>query len=309
MTFTLTILGSSSALPSVGKYPSAHVLNAHEQFYLIDAGEGVQVQLKRYGINSLKLRAIFISHLHGDHLFGLFGLISTMGLLGREMHLDIYGPAPLDKILTEHMAFFDQSLPYSIAIHTVPTNKTEKIYENKVMEVYTIPLKHRIPAAGYLFKEKIPALNIKKEMIALHGLSLRDIVAIKRGESITTDAGQRLNPDTLAYLPYSPRSIAYCSDTAYSKKVVEAVKGVDLLYHEATFLNSEAKTAKKTGHSTAAQAATVAKEAGVGKLVMGHFSLRYNGENGLFLKEAKEIFENSLIAVEGQAHTIVAQKP
>ena len=305
--FRLTVLGSSSALPTVNKYPSCHLLDVHEQFYLIDAGEGAQMQLKRYGVNPMKINHIFISHLHGDHVYGLFGLLSTMGLLGRERALEIYGPAPLREMLEAHHRFFDRHLPYERVIHEIDPQKTECIYENKVMTVETIPLKHSVPAVGYLFREKRPELNIKPFAIERYDLSIAQRVAAKRGEDITLADGERVPNEKITYLPYRPRSFAYCCDTAFRPAIAEQAEGVNLLYHEATFLEQEAALAKKCGHSTARQAAEIAKLAGAEKLILGHYSTRYKGELELFLSEAKAVFENCTLAKEGESYSVDAE--
>ena len=299
MTFKLITLGSGSALPTIDKYPAAHVLNIHEQFYLIDAGEGVQVQLRRYGISPLRIDCVFISHLHGDHVYGLFGLISTMGLLGRKKCLNIYAPAPMQEIVSGYLRYFGEGLTYSVIVHTVGFGGEEPIYSDRVAEVYAIPLSHGIPSFGFLFRERMPERNVIKERIAEYRLSLADIVGAKKGKDVVLPDGTVLKNETLTYLPYLPRSFAYCSDTAYSPTVVRRVKGVDLLYHEATFLDRDRHIAEKTGHSTAFQAAHAALSAGAGRLVIGHFSFRYQGEDRLFFDEASAVFENTVLAREG----------
>lgn len=302
--FRFTVLGTNSAQPSTRRHPSAHILTVHERVYLIDAGESVQAQIKRAGYNAHKIDHIFISHIHGDHFYGLFGLISTLGLLKREKELHIYAPAPIEDIIANHIRFFEAGLPYNIKCHTINHKAKELIYENNVMEVYTIPLKHRIACSGYLFKEKVPALNIKKDKIEQYNLSLAQIASVKRGEDIILPTGIVINNDELSYLPYTPRSFAYCSDTAFAQKVIDTIKGVDLLYHEATFLKTEAKLAKKTGHCTAYDAGRVASEAGVDKLLMGHFSHRYDSNDELFEIEAREVFPNSFSAKELNSYII-----
>ena len=308
MTFRLTILGSSSALPTAGNYPSAHVLNIREQFFLIDAGEGVQMQLLRNGISLHKINHIFISHLHGDHLYGLWGVISSMGLLGRERVLTIYAPAPFGEILYNHRKYFDRNLPYKIVWREVNTKESEVLMETDVFRVSTIPLKHSVPSAGYLFAEKEPGLNVRREAVAKYGLGIADSVRAKNGEDIILENGDVIMNETITYKPYVPRSFAYCCDTAYSEKVVEAVKGVDLLYHEATFLDEDRELAKCTLHSTAGQAGKVAKKANVKKLIIGHFSVRYKGENERFLTEAKEEFENTFTAEPGKSFDVPLEK-
>lgn len=298
MTFKLTILGSSSALPTVTKYPSAHVLNVHEQFYLIDCGEGVQRQLKKYGINALKINHIFISHLHGDHVYGLFPLISTMGLLGRERALEIFAPAPISEIIQNHLNFFDNWLPYKIVCHEIDTKTPNVIFENKVLEVEVIPLKHSVPTAGFLFREKTPSKNISKFAIEKYSLSLSEITKAKNGEDLLR-GDLTISNSEITYNAYTPRTFAYCCDTGYCERIIEQIKGADLLLHEATYLKIDAKPAKKRKHSTTVDAASIASQSQVKQLVIGHFSTRYNCGTEEFLKEAKEIFENTSLAKEG----------
>lgn len=303
MTFKVTILGSSAALPIRGKHHSAHALNVHEQFYLVDCGEGTQTRMMECGINPLKLNAVFISHLHGDHLYGLFPLVSTMSLLGRKTPLDIFAPAPLGELLSCMDNLLGDGPVFEVRFHAVDTREHAMVYENKVMEVWTVPLRHRVPAAGYLFREKQPALNVRKEKIDYYGLDISQIVAVKRGEDITLEGGRVVPNDQLAYVPYVPRAYAYCSDTMPSGKVAGLVAGADLLYHEATFAAADKQLAKQTGHSTTVQAADVAQKAGVGRLLIGHFSGRYK-ETSTLVDEARTVFPNSEEAVEGRCYEI-----
>lgn len=307
MTFEVTILGSGSAAPSVHRHHTAHALNVHEQFFLIDCGEGTQERMRQYGISPMKLNAVFISHLHGDHVFGLPGLISTLNHLGRKTPLHIFGPMPIGEILRFHLEHFEQNLGYEIVVHELNARENVLVYENKVLEVTTIPLRHRVPSCGYLFREKTPGLNVDKNAIEKYGLSLKQIVALKNGEDITLDDGRLLPNAEAAYIPYAPRSYAYCSDTLYSGKVVSLVHGVDLLYHEATFLDKDKALAKETGHATALQAAKAALLSEAKQLVIGHFSSRYKDEN-LLLEEARTLFPDTALAQEGGTIPIPARK-
>ncbi len=303
MGFSITILGNSSAKPTPHAHPSSQVVNLNEQYYLVDAGEGVQQQLIRRGINPLRLRAVFISHLHGDHCFGLFPLIATLGLEGKRTPLDIYAPAPMGEILEYHRRYFWDDLPYEVKWHEVRTTEHAIIMQNNTLEVWSIPLRHRVPTAGYLFKEKQPGLNVDKFKIEKYGLSIAQIVAAKRGEDITLEDGEVINNEELTYIPYQARSYAYLSDTAYSAKAAERVHGVDLLYHETTYSTSEAMFAKGRGHSTTVEAAKVAVKAEAKRLIIGHFSSRYKSHETL-VEECRTIFPNSDIAAEGMTFNI-----
>ncbi|MBP3432457.1 MAG: ribonuclease Z [Alistipes sp.] len=302
MAFSVTILGNASAKPTPTHHPSAQVVNLNEQYYLVDAGEGVQQQLIRRGINPLRLRAVFISHLHGDHCFGIFPLISTLGLYGKRTPLDIYAPAPFGEILDCHLRYFDKELPYDVVWHEVDTTKHQIVMENSTLEVWSVPLRHRVPTSGYLFKEKQPGLNVEKYKIEKYGLSIAEIVAAKRGEDIVRNGEVIANGD-ITYIPYKARSYAYLSDTNYSARAAERVHGVDLLYHEATYSAELGSTAKERGHSTTADAAKVATKAEAKRLIIGHFSSRYK-EHEKLLEECREIFENSYLASEGETFYI-----
>ena len=303
MTFKVTILGSSAAMPTVDKHHSAQILNVSEQFYLIDCGEGTQNRLMKLGINPLKISCIFISHLHGDHIYGLFPLISTMSLMGRRTKLKIFAPRPFDEILENHKRYFDIGTGFELEYCEVRTREHSLIFENKVMEVYSLPLRHSTPCSGFLFKEKTPAINIRKYIIDRFQLGISQIVALKRGEDIVTEDGEVVSCERATYIPYDPRSYAYCADTQYSAKVAGLVEGVDLLFHESTFAESDKGLAKKTGHSTAKQAAKVALASGAKRLLLGHFSARYS-DVSLLVSEAREVFEDSFEAKEGSVFEI-----
>ena len=303
MGFSVTILGNSSAKPTPHAHPSSQVVNLNEQYYLVDAGEGVQRQLIRRGINPLRLRAVFISHLHGDHCFGLFPLIATLGLEGKRTPLDIYAPAPMGDILEYHRRYFWDDLPYEVKWHEVRTTEHAIIMQNNTLEVWSIPLRHRVPTAGFLFKEKQPGLNVDKFKIEKYGLSIAQVVAAKRGEDITLESGEVIHNEELTYIPYQARSYAYLSDTSYSAKAAERVHGVDLLYHETTYSIREAKFAKGHGHSTTEEAAKAALKAEAKRLIIGHFSSRYK-EHDTLCAECREIFPNTDIAAEGMTFNI-----
>lgn len=307
MTFSVTILGSNSALPTSERHPTAQILNVSERFFLIDCGEGTQMQLRKYRVKFSKIHHIFISHLHGDHVFGLIGLISSLGLLGRKKDLHIYSHPDLEKLLTPHLKYFCKDLPYQIVFNPIDAKKQEVIYEDKKVIVSTIPLKHRIATSGFLFVEKQDLPNIRKECIQRFDLSIAEIVKIKNGSDLKLESGKIVFNEELIIPAALPRSYAYCSDTKYSPNLASMVKGVSVLYHESTFLNSDKEIAKKTTHSTAVEAAKVAKEAGVKKLVLGHFSSRYKQLES-FIEEAKTVFEDTILGIEGTVLDITEDK-
>lgn len=303
MSIAVTILGNSSAKPSASGHPSAQVVNVNEQYFLVDAGEGVQRQMARCGISALKLRAVFISHLHGDHLYGLFPLLSTLGLYGRRTPLRIYAPRPFGEMLEAFLRLCESDLPYTPEWVEVDTTKHQIIFENDTTEVWSLPLRHRIPTAGYLFRQKEPALNVKRYAIERYGLTVQQIVQAKRGEDVELESGEVLPNEVLTYRPYGVLSYAYCSDTNYSARLAGMVAGVDMLYHEATYAADMRRIAKERGHATTADAAKVAKMADAGRLLIGHFSSRYK-DLSLLLNEAREIFPSTDIAREGETFVI-----
>ena len=307
MSFKVTILGSASARPTPNRHPSAQVVNIHEQYYLVDAGEGVQQQLIRHGINPLKINAVFISHLHGDHVYGLFPLISTLGLYGKVTPLKVYAPAPFGEMLEAHLRLFDQQLPYSVEWVEVDTTRHALLFENRTIEVWSVPLRHRVPCSGYLFREKEPGLNVEKFKITKYGLSIAQIAAAKRGEDVTLESGEVIPNRELTYRPYAPRAFAYLSDTNYTGKAVSLGPGVDLMYHEATYAAAEQRLAKERGHATTADAAKAATRAEAGRLIIGHYSARYKQLDEL-LEEARAGFPESYLAIEGETFTIEKQR-
>ena len=307
MSFSLTVLGSSSALPTSKRNPTAHVINIHEHFFLIDCGEGTQMQMHKFNINRSKINHIFISHLHGDHIFGLFGLFSTYNLLNRKNDLNIYAHPEMIHTINYYKENFGLNLTYNIIIHTFKAKKSSLIFENKHLTVETIPLKHRIPTVGFLFREKEKPKNISKEVIKQYNISIKDIVKIKQGADFITDSGEIIKNEILTLPPYKRRSFAYCSDTVYTENILPIISGVNLLYLETTFLDRDQKLAKLTYHMTAVQAATLASKANAERLLIGHFSARYKDES-LLLKEARSIFRNTDIAEDGSTYTITSER-
>ncbi len=297
MNFTLNILGTASALPTTNRYPSAHVLDVRGRLFLIDCGEGVQIQMRRMGISYLKIEAICISHIHGDHLFGLFGLLSTMGMLGRTAKLRIFAPKSFAPILKFYISYFGDGMKFDIDFQPLSMKSPEVIYETKSIEILAFPLNHRIETFGYVIREKPPMFNVHKDAIERYGLSLAEIGTLTRGEDVLRNTGVISNSEA-AYLPYVPRSYAYCSDTAPFPELAQWVKGVDLLYHESTFPVSMSDMAAATFHSTTLQAAECAREAGAARLVVGHYSSRFSNV-APFLDEIRQVFDNAVLAKEG----------
>ena len=292
--FSVTILGSSSAQPTETRFPTSQVVNLNDRLYLIDCGEGTQIQLRKFGFKAGKINHIFISHLHGDHCFGLMGLISTFGMLNRTAELHIHAQADLEKIMLPQLAFFCTGLSFDVIFHTLHPRKHELIYEDRSVQVFSIPLKHRVPCCGFLFEEKPRDRHIIRDMIDFYQIPTWRILKIKQGEDFTTQDGEIIPNDQLTTPSELPKRFAYCSDTAYSEKIIPIIQGVDCLYHEATFMEDELLRSKQTEHSTARQAGEIALKANVKKLIIGHYSARYNNQNEL-LKEAQAVFENTVL--------------
>lgn len=299
----LTILGSSSALPTSERYPSAHVLDAHERLFLIDCGEGTQMQLRKNRVRFGKINHIFISHLHGDHIFGIYGLLSSFSLMGRKVPLHLYAPENYQQILRSHLNDFDINLSFEIDFIPLKGNDPFLILDDKYLTVNAFPLQHRIPAFGFLFKEKLSDRNIVKEKIAEFKIPTVRIPAIKKGEDFITPDGSVIPNCELTLPPPEPLSYAYCSDTSYFKRLASFVKGVTLLYHEATFDKSLSKLAEITGHSTTLDAAKTALKADAGSLIIGHFSSRYKSVSFL-VEESREIFPQTYAAIDGKSYEV-----
>lgn len=301
--FEVNILGCGSALPTTRHFSSSQVVNIREKLFMIDCGEGAQLQLRRSKLKFTRLNHIFISHLHGDHVFGLMGLISTFGLLGRTAKLHIYAHKEFEKLLQPQLDFFCRGMAYEVEFHAIDPSKAEVIYDDRSVSVITIPLKHRIPSCGFLFQEKKTPNHIIRDMIDFYKIPVFELNRIKNGEDFVTPEGQVVPNHRLTTPSANPRSYAYCSDTLYDPSILPQIKGVDLLFHEATFMHTDVARAKETYHTTALQAAQLAHEAEVKRLIIGHFSARYEDEN-LLLHESQSIFSNTILAKENLKITI-----
>ena len=295
--FELHILGCGSALPTTRHFATSQVGNLRDKLFMIDCGEGAQMQLRKSRLKFSRLNHIFISHLHGDHCFGLMGLISTFGLLGRTAELHIHSPKGLEELLTPMLNFFCHTLAYKVIFHEFDTRQTSVVYEDRSMTVTTIPLQHRIPCCGFLFAEKARPNHIIRDMVDFYKVPVYELNRIKNGSDYVTPEGEVIANTRLTRPSDPPRKYAYCSDTIFRPEIVKQLSGVDLLFHEATFAESELARAKETYHTTAAQAARIALEAGVRQLVIGHFSARYEDES-ILLKEASAVFPNTILAKE-----------
>lgn len=301
--FKVHILGCGSALPTLRHNPSSQVVEIREKQFMIDCGEGTQTQMRRSRVGFNKVMAIFISHIHGDHCFGLIGMLSSFGLLGRTMPLSIYGPKELGPILDTLLTTFCNDFDYEIKFHAVDTTRQEVVYEDRSLTVETIPLKHRLPCAGYLFREKPTLPHIRRDMIDFYRIPISQINNIKNGASWTDEEGNLIPNSRLTRPADPPRSYAYCSDTCYLLGLADRLKGVTCLYHESTYADEDEDKAQKYFHSTARQAAMVARDAGVGRLLLGHYSSKYNTEDVL-LQQAKEVFAESSLTSEGMVVTL-----
>ena len=296
--FDITILGCGAALPTPKRLSSSQIVNIREKLFMLDCAEGTQMALRRSRISFSHLQAIFLTHLHGDHTFGLIGMLSTFGLLGRIQDLHIYGPQDLQRIFQPQIDYFCADSPFKIILHEIDTKKPQVLYEDRSVIISTLPLSHRVPCCGYLFQEKPTLRHIRRDMIDFYHIPISQINNIKAGMDWTTEDGTQI-PNERLTTPSDPvRSYADCTDTTYRPQLAELLKGVTCLYHEATFAEEHAQLAKSTFHSTASQAAQIAKDAQVGQLILGHFSSRYKSEEVL-LQEAQQIFPNTQLAEDG----------
>jgi ribonuclease Z len=296
----LTILGCYAATPRTFTNPTSQLLEIKNRFFLIDCGEGTQVQLRKNKIRFSKINHIFISHLHGDHFFGLVGLVSTFTLLNRATDLHIYGPKGLKEIIKLQLRLSNSWTNYGLHFHELESNESQVIYEDEKVTVKTIPLKHRIYTNGFLFQEKVDKRKLNLDAVQNFEIDTCYYQNIKNGKDIVMEDGRFIENSQLTFDPIPPKSYAFCSDTAYDESILPVLNDVDILYHESTFLQSEEKLAKKTLHSTAKEAATIALKANVKQLILGHYSTRYE-DIKLFKEEAQTIFSEVLLADDGKS--------
>jgi len=300
MSLQLTILGCHSASPRANANPTSQHLEINSHHFLIDCGEGTQRQMRKYKIGFSKINHIFISHLHGDHFFGLIGLITTFGILGREKDLNIHGPKGIKEVINHQLKYSVSRVKYRLVFNELNSKKTELIFTDEKVKVYTIPLNHRIYTNGFLFRETKKKRKLNKSAIEEYKeIEVCHYNNLKAGKDILLPSGETIQNQLLTIDPEKPLSYAYCSDTSYKPDICGTIRGVDLLYHESTFLSDMESFALKTGHSTAKQAAEIAKQATVKKLLLGHYSSRYPNTD-LFKKEAQEIFNRTELAESGR---------
>lgn len=301
--FRVHILGCGSALPTMRHYPSAQVVEVRGKLFLVDCGEGTQIQLRRSRVRFTKISAVFLSHLHGDHCFGLIGMLSTFGLLGRTARLAVYAPPQMEHMLHMQLNLFCRDLGYEVDFHAVDATVQKVIYDDRSLSVETIPLEHRMECCGFLFREKPMAAHIRRDVADFYGIPVSQFNNIKAGADWTTSEGETVSNSRLTLPADSPRSYAYCSDTRYMPHLHEQLKGVSTLYHESTYGEDNILLAEKYYHSTARQAAQVARDAGAGQLLLGHYSSRYEDEQVL-LREAQKVFPQARLTEELQVFDV-----
>ena len=299
--FGVTILGNNSALPAYDRHPTAQVVTLNDQLFLIDCGEGTQIQMARYKIRRSKIHHIFISHLHGDHYFGLIGLVTSMGLLGREQELNLYGPPQLESIIQLQLQVADTTLPFPLVFHKL--EKEGLIVDTPKFQVECFATQHRIPCWGFVIREKKKPRKIDKEKILASGIPAVYYERLKNGDDYETKEGMIIKNETVTIPNKPPRSYAYCADTIYDESLCVKVQHTSLLYHESTYLKDLAERARARFHSTTEQAASIAKKAETERLLIGHFSSKYENLHE-FLDEAKAVFLNTELAIEGVTYVI-----
>jgi len=298
MTFSVTILGSGAAVPTYDRNTTAQLVEVRNSFLLLDCGEGTQIQLRKTGARIQKIAHIFISHLHGDHYFGLIGFLNTLHLLGRKHELHLYGILPLKQLIDMQLELSRTSLSYPLFFHPIDTEESSIILDTDRFSVTTIPLKHRVPTCGFLIREKPEKRKMRKEFLKKVKVPIESFDGIKKGEDFTDEKGNHYPNHLMTMDPPPVKSYAYCSDTAYHEPIIPIINNCDLLYHEATFMEDKVKDAHDKFHSTAGEAATIALKADVKKLVIGHLSARYKDANGL-LHEAKQNFPETILGEDG----------
>ena len=298
MSFKLTILGCDSAIPTITKQQTAQLLNVNERFFLIDCGENTQVQLRKYQLSFQRINHVFISHLHGDHYYGLIGLITSMHLLGRKKELHIYAHLELKEIINIQLSASNTILNYPLFFHEIPNDEEIVLYSDENIEIKNILLDHTIDCSGFIFKEKKYKRKIIREKLDEFKIPFEEIANLRKGKDLQLHDGRKILNHEVTKEGDSPKSYAYCSDTRFCSSIISKIKNVDLLYHETTFIDEHFNIAQKTGHSTTIQAAKIAKKAKVKRLVIGHYSKRYVDLNEL-LNESRSVFENSFLSREG----------
>lgn len=301
--FDITVLGCSSALPAFGRYPSSQLMHIAGRYFLIDCGEGTQMQLRRYSLKFQRIDHIFISHLHGDHYLGLPGLLSSMHLLGRTEPLDLYADQGLADILEVNNRYSGTTLRYTVNFHPLNFSEPAILFDDDKVKISTLILKHTIPCCGFVFEEKQRPRKLMKEKIEALQIPIARLESLKMGDNYTTPEGMVIPNAELTSSPLPPRKYAYCSDTSYNPDIVPQLKGADLIYHESTFMEDMRNRAEQTMHSTAKDAAAIAKDAEAKRLLLGHYSARYKNLEPL-LDEARIIFPQSHLAVEGEKYFV-----
>ncbi|MDG2371212.1 MAG: ribonuclease Z [Flavobacteriaceae bacterium] len=297
----ITILGCHSATPRSNFHTTSQLIELKNHMFLIDCGEGTQIRLREEKIKFSRIKNIFISHLHGDHFYGLIGLINTFKLLGRSVDLNIYGPIGIKEVIKLQLKLSNSWTDFRLYFHELNNSKAELVYEDSIVKVKTIPLIHRVYTNGFLFQEKAGLRKIETEKVKLYNVPICDYENLKNGKDFINEKGQTIKNSDLTLPPKKPFSYAFCSDTVFNPQMVNQIKNVDLLYHESTFLNEHKDLATKTLHSTAEQAGKIASLSNVGKLMLGHFSTRYRDKK-MFIQEANKQFDNVFLAKEGETY-------
>lgn len=303
MRFEVTILGCSSAVPTRDRFPTAQLVNFYDRYYLLDCGEGTQIQLRRYHLSMQRISHIFISHIHADHFLGLPGLLSTMDMLGRQTELHIHAPEGVIGFLEAYKKHAETGFSFPVIYHPIAPGEPQLLLNADMLEVHAVPLRHSVPCMGFIFREKNRKRNLRKDALKKYLLPVEDIVRIKAGEDYIAADGTVIPNAELTIAPKKARTYAFCTDTAFHEPLIPHIQGADLLYHEATFAAKEHKRAKATLHSTATDAARMAAAAGVQKLVLGHYSVRYENPDVL-LQEALPVFAPTELAAEGKTFVV-----